>query len=252
MFKSFVSMALVATLTSATQLDSDAERWGRGSYRPSQFAGKFGNGAFKEKLMDRFDLNDDGELDQSEKQAARGSILAKGMRENPGRVAQAMKRADTDGDGKLSVDEREAARANRQEKIASLSDDQKEAARAKIAQKKLAQNPDRAAKIVERFDANDDGKLDQGEREAAKAALQEKAATRSDDQQADTREAARAKIAQKKMAQNPTLAAKILERFDADDDGKLDQEEREAAMAARQNRASASNSRRSRFGRSRK
>ena len=252
MFKSFVSMALVATLTSATQLDSDAERWGRGSYRPSQFAGKFGNGAFKEKLMDRFDLNDDGELDQSEKQAARGSILAKGMRENPGRVAQAMKRADTDGDGKLSVDEREAARANRQEKIASLSDDQKEAARAKIAQKKLAQNPDRAAKIVERFDANDDGKLDQGEREAAKAALQEKAATRSDDQQADTREAARAKIAQKKMAQNPTLAAKILERFDADDDGKLDQEEREAAMAARQNRASVSNSRRSRFGRSRK
>ena len=120
--------------------------------------------------MDRFDLNDDGELDQSEKQAAKGAILAKKMRENPGRVAQAMKRADTDGDGKLSVDEREAAKASRQEKIANLSDDQKEAARAKIAQKKMAQNPDRTAKIVERFDANDDGKLDQGEREAAKAA----------------------------------------------------------------------------------
>ena len=103
----------------------------------------------------------------------------------------------------------------------------------------MAQKPDRAAKIVERFDANDDGKLDQGEREAAKATWQEKAATRSDDLKAEAREAARAKIAQKKAAQNPTMAAKILERFDADDDGKLDQEERQAAMAARQNRASA-------------
>ena len=123
MFRSFVSLALVAALTGATQLETDAERFGRGGFNPSQLAGRFGNGAMKERFADRFDANDDGELDLSEKQAARGAFLRKKMATNPGRVAQALQRIDTDGDGKLSIDEREAAREARQDKIADLTED---------------------------------------------------------------------------------------------------------------------------------
>ena len=43
MFKSFISIALIATLSGATQLDSDAEFFGKGK---GGFAGKIGGGKF--------------------------------------------------------------------------------------------------------------------------------------------------------------------------------------------------------------
>ena len=61
------------------------------------------------------------------------------------------------------------------------------------------------AKLLEKFDANHDGKLDESERAAAKAAMKE---------------------------HHEKLKAKLLEKFDANHDGKLDESERAAAKAA--------------------
>jgi Ca2+-binding EF-hand superfamily protein len=63
---------------------------------------------------------------------------------------------------------------------------------------------ERQAKLLERFDANKDGKLDEGERATAKAALKEH----------------RGEIAGKVLAKHPEL--------DADKDGKLSREEAKA------------------------
>lgn len=65
------------------------------------------------------------------------------------------------------------------------------------------------AKLLEKFDANHDGKLDESERAAAKAALKEH-----------------------RGEHHGELKAKVLAKFDADHDGKLNEAERAAAKAA--------------------
>lgn len=65
------------------------------------------------------------------------------------------------------------------------------------------------AKLLEKFDANHDGKLDESERAAAKAAMKEHRGEHKGE-----------------------LKAKLLEKFDANHDGKLDESERAAAKAA--------------------
>ena len=67
-------------------------------------------------------------------------------------------------------------------------------------------------KVMEKFDANHDGKLDESERAAAKAALKERM--------------------EKAKEHHGEFKAKLLERFDANHDGKLDDGERAAAKAA--------------------
>ena len=69
-------------------------------------------------------------------------------------------------------------------------------------------------KVMEKFDANHDGKLDEGERAAAKAALHERM------EQA------------KEHHGDGKLKAKIMEKFDANHDGTLDEGERATAKAA--------------------
>lgn len=69
------------------------------------------------------------------------------------------------------------------------------------------------AKVLEKFDANHDGKLDETERAAAKAAMQEH-----------------------RGEHQGKLKAKALAKFDANHDGKLDETERAAAKAAMQKR----------------
>ena len=75
---------------------------------------------------------------------------------------------------------------------------------------KCPKNGELRAKLVERFDANKDGKLDESERAAAKAACQEH----------------KGEIAAKILAKHPEL--------DTNGDGKLDKEEAEAGRAAHQ------------------
>jgi hypothetical protein len=74
-------------------------------------------------------------------------------------------------------------------------------------------HPQLRAKLLEKFDADHDGKLDESERAAAKAALKEH-----------------------RGEHRGELKARLLEKFDADHDGKLDESERAAAKAALQKR----------------
>ncbi len=71
------------------------------------------------------------------------------------------------------------------------------------------------AKMLEKFDANKDGELDETERKAA-------------------REARKGMKGKKGGKKSPEMRAKLLEKFDANKDGKLDETERAAAKAARE------------------
>jgi Ca2+-binding EF-hand superfamily protein len=85
-------------------------------------------------LIERYDADKDGKLDQQELEAAhaaRGEAMK----------ARMLERFDANKNGVLDPEEREAAKAAREQ---------------------------RRAELVKRFDANGDGKLDQTEREAAR------------------------------------------------------------------------------------
>ena|SRR6059036_518753 len=56
----------------------------------------------RSKLLEKYDKNGDGKLDQSEREAIRKD-----------KEAEALKKYDKNGDGKLDKSEREAARADR-------------------------------------------------------------------------------------------------------------------------------------------
>jgi Ca2+-binding EF-hand superfamily protein len=108
-----------------------------------------------------------------------------------------LERFDKDGDGALSADERKAVEA------------------------------DREAKLLERFDADGDGKLSDSERAAARGAAKK---------QAPARPGAAGNPATPKRPAAEAARQKLLEKFDADGDGKLSDSERAAARTARQNR----------------
>lgn len=69
--------------------------------------------------------------------------------------------------------------------------------------------PSRWAKVLQRFDKDGDGKLNDEERKAAREEFQKREGRRADE-----------------------LRARIIQRFDKDGDGKLNEEERAAAEAA--------------------
>jgi len=70
-------------------------------------------------------------------------------------------------------------------------------------------NPEMHKKLLEKFDKDGDGKLNEEERAAAKAAFQNK---------------------------HPEAREKVIAHFDKDGDGKLNEEERAAAKAAHEKR----------------
>jgi Ca2+-binding EF-hand superfamily protein len=104
-------------------------------------------------------------------------------------------------------------------------------------QRFLQNHPIIRERIIQRFDANKNGVLDDGERAVAKSALQERFAQRKaeiisgfdadHDGQLNPQERAAAKSAiQERRAQR---RAQIMDRFDTNHDGVLDQSERQAA-----------------------
>lgn len=93
------------------------------------------------------------------------------------------------------------------------------------------QNVARREKLLRKFDANGNGQLDPDEREAAREAKEKRAS------QGGGKGAGGGKGQGKGKGQSdPERRAKLLERFDADGDGKLDESERAAAKEARAQR----------------
>lgn len=95
------------------------------------------------------------------------------------------------------------------------------------------------AKVLEKFDADGDGKLSDEERAAAKAAREAKgnASPRQNGAGAGAKQGGpkgkngAGQMGAKRGAQ---MRERILQKFDADGDGKLNEEERAAAKAARE------------------
>lgn len=155
--------------------------------------------ATRERLIERFDTDGDGVLNDAEKDAAREAVRARrggdgrgegrpgntgeqgrGRAQMPPQLqAMIVEHFDIDGDGELNADEHEAARADirehldalRKEFIAehdtdgdgTLSRDEHRAAREVVRAEMQA----RKADAIANFDADEDGKLNREEREAA-------------------------------------------------------------------------------------
>ncbi|MCH2062467.1 MAG: hypothetical protein MK194_01945 [Roseibacillus sp.] len=122
----------------------------------------FGDGKLPE-ILEQFDLNEDGKIDEEERQAAREARRAARAERRAERIAE----FDTDGDGELSDEEKEAARearrealqAKREEKFAEIAgedgclDPGEFAALPPFEDK----DPERVAGIFARLDADEGG-----------------------------------------------------------------------------------------------
>jgi hypothetical protein len=113
----------------------------------------------RERMLEKFDANHDGQLDKTERQAAR----AEWKKHHHGRHGihharaklhhKLLKRFDANHDGKLSKEERAEIR--------------------KAAQQRHQRASERRHEMLERFDRDHDGKLNEAERADAKKAWQD-------------------------------------------------------------------------------
>lgn len=155
------------------------------------------------QLLERFDRNQDGRLDEQERRAMRAAIQARaGQRPATNQAGRSSReelisRFDRNGNGRLDADELAQLRRQLQQPAANRS-----------------LTPGRA--VLERFDANKNGRLDPPEQEAARQALRQRTG------QGDT----------SRPPASDANRQRILERFDKDGNGRLDAEELQAARQA--------------------
>ncbi|MBP86457.1 MAG: hypothetical protein CMJ64_07050 [Planctomycetaceae bacterium] len=172
-----------------------------------------------QQVLKQFDKDGDGRLSKQEQAAAREHFakMRRGQGGNNGgqrRIPEeVLKRFDKDGDGKLNDEERAAAMKAREEFMKKNGN--------------TGAGRPNMKEIIAKFDKDGDGKLNEAERAAAREEL-----GRTRRQRAGAgRPAAEAK-------EKPGRVDKkeLFEKFDADGDGKLNDEERAAAREAFQNR----------------
>ncbi len=143
---------------------------------------------FRQGLLEKFDADGDGELNETERETARQAVREYREAAREKKKAAILEKFDANGDGELSGEEREeAGRAMHQFRNA------RERGQGRRGDRRHAMK----GHVLERFDANEDGKLDGTERAAAKAHFEQK-------------------------------KAEIIEKFDADGSGKIDGDERKA------------------------
>ena len=147
------------------------------------------DGARKAELIKQFDKDEDGQLNEEERAAARaawekrraeGRPRADGPRRGrPGGLDRAalLKKFDKDESGDLNDEERTALRQHIQELRAKRGDGQGRAARSRPGFDR--------EKILAEFDKDEDGKLSEEERTAARAAMRERFQKRRAEQQKD-------------------------------------------------------------------
>jgi Ca2+-binding EF-hand superfamily protein len=178
-----------------------------------------------QQLLKQFDKDGDGQLNNEERAAAREQMekMRRGQAGKGGadRIQeQALKRFDKDGDGKLNEEERAAAMKAREEFMKKNGKGG--------AGRPNGQDRPNMKEILAKFDKDGDGKLNETERDAARVGFAESRQQRGD----AGRPAAEAKGKPSRVDKKELLA-----KFDADGDGKLNDDEKAAARAAFQNRA---------------
>ena len=122
----------------------------------------FGDGKLPE-ILEQFDLNEDGVIDEEERQAAKEARRAARAERRAEHIAE----FDTDGDGELSDEEREAARearraalqAKREEKFAEIAGEDGSLDLDEFAALAPFEgaDPERVAAIFARLDDDEDG-----------------------------------------------------------------------------------------------
>lgn len=145
----------------------------------------------RQRLLERFDTDGDGELSDTERAAAKETIQAEREAHRAEMKARLLERFDDNGDGELDEAERETIR----EVLGPMIRERAERGRRDDHRRDRARR-----EAMQRFDTNEDGRLDEDERAAAKAHFEQK-------------------------------KAEVVARFDADGDGELDDAERQAARA---------------------
>lgn len=164
------ALLLGLTLPAARAQPGDPEGPGRKGPPPG--------GPRRERMMEKFDADKDGQLSESERAAAKAEMQA--------RKATDLKDYDKDGNGELSKAEREAMfeakRAERHAKILEKYDVDEdgvlsEEERATVREE-LGPPPEQRKKMRERakarFDADGDGVLSETERAAAQEQMQQR------------------------------------------------------------------------------
>ena len=204
-------VALVTTLAlalpAAAQTDAEPPRKGLGN-----LLGKAAD-RLKDEAMKRFDKNGDGRLDDEERAEALEAMKTKGG-EIQGQLRQFMLRTyDADGNGTLEPAERKIAFDE--------------------TMKQLEENGPLVKNTVlgfvhKRFDTNGDGSLDKVELGVARDELTKRIIEGIPMGDAPTKPID--PVARKKQAEEQRKA-EMLDRFDADGNGTLDEREREAAKA---------------------
>ncbi len=179
-------------------------RGGKGRGGPPQFN--------REEILKKFDKNGDGKLDDDERKAAREAFMKKrGGKGRGGRPQfnreEILKKFDKNGDGKLDDDERKAAR---------------EAFMKKRGGKGRGGRPQfNREEIIKKFDKDGDGKLNDEERKALREAFMKRRGGKGG--------------GGKGRPGGPGARidrAELLKKFDANGDGKLDDDERAKAREA--------------------
>lgn len=89
-----------------------------------------------------------------------------------------------------------------------------------------------AQALIEKFDSDGDGKLSESERAAAKAAMAERRAAADADGDGTITKEERLAAFKQRLSENEELAARVLQRFDADENGELSEEELAKAAKA--------------------
>ncbi len=132
--------------------------------------------ARRAEFLKRFDKDESGDLDEEERAAARAAFAERGgkqgdrRRGGPGNFDRAalMKKFDKDESGDLNEEEKAALKAHFAEMRAKRGEGQRGE-----GQRRGRPGFDRE-KIIAEFDKDEDGKLNEEERAAAKAAMKER------------------------------------------------------------------------------
>lgn len=172
---------VLAVVASASVL-ANAEEGKDKPPRPQPESGRDANaGEFAKRLLEKFDADKDGRLSPQERAKAEEQML-KDLGDAAGpKFQEFLKKFDRDGDGRLNAQERSAAMAAAQ-KIRAAGGGAVGGLPAGGAAPAVSQPPAKPARpkrpsraeVLKRFDKDGDGKLNDEEKAAAKAAARER------------------------------------------------------------------------------
>lgn len=206
--------SLVRILGAAAFLAAGSWAYGEDARLPGLPAG-VDPAVIRQKLLEKFDVNGDGDLTGQELQNAQAALkkqFGDGINGAGVNLEELKKKFDRDGDGKLSPEEKAAAMAAFQKAKANGggfpgADAPGNPASDGFGGEQGAEGKARGREVmIKRFDKNGDGKL-------------------SDDEKAEAQKVLKAKKGEARPAGKLTEAMK---KLDADGDGKLSDEEKAA------------------------